>query len=58
MADRSRDSASVRILFHLLVVAALTFLVGADLAHAASAYIRVNQVGYAGSSTKRAYLIS
>src|SRR5260370_18352691 len=57
MADRSGHSISARILSHILVVA-LTLFLGADLAHAASAYIRVNQVGYAGSSTKRAYLMA
>ena len=57
MADRSGHSVSARILSHILVVA-LTLFLGADLAHAASAYIRVNQVGYAGSSTKRAYLMA
>src|SRR5229473_2401815 len=48
---------SARILSHLFFVA-LTVFVGAGLAHGASAYIRVNQVGYVGSSTKRAYLIA
>src|SRR5713101_7339106 len=57
MADRSGHSVSARILSHILVVA-LTLFLGAELAHAASAYIRVNQVGYPGSSTKRAYLMA
>src|SRR5258708_6046547 len=57
MADRSGHSVSARILSHILVVA-LTLFLGADLAHAASAYIRVNQVGYAGSSTNPAYLMA
>src|SRR5258708_11629670 len=57
MADRSGHSVSARILSHILVVA-LTLFLGTDLAHAANAYIRVNQVGYAGSSTKRAYLMA
>src|SRR5260370_41837525 len=57
MIDRAGHSASARILSHLLLLA-LAFSVGASLAHAASAYIRVNQVGYAGSSTKRAYLMA
>jgi endoglucanase len=46
-----------RILSHLLCVTLTVFAV-ADRAHAASAYIRVNQVGYAGSATKRAYLMA
>src|SRR6266849_1850184 len=57
MIDQAGHSASARILSRLFLVA-LAFSVGADLAHAASAYIRVNQVGYAGSSTKRAYLMA
>ncbi len=60
MAHRTGHSASARILSHLLFMA-LTVLAGADLAHAArgsSAFIRVNQVGYVGSSTKRAYLMA
>jgi endoglucanase len=51
------QSASARILSHLFFLA-LMVLAGANLARAASAYIRVNQVGYAGSSTKRAYLMA
>jgi endoglucanase len=57
MIDQSGHSASARILSRALVVV-LTVLLVADLAHAASANIRVNQVGYAGSSTKRAYLMA
>src|SRR6266849_4223762 len=60
MAHQTGHSASARILSHLLFMA-LTVLAGADLAHAArgsSAFIRVNQVGYVGSSTKRAYLMA
>ena len=57
MIDRAGHSASARILSRIFLVA-FTFFMGADLAHAASAYIRVNQVGYAGSSTKRAYLMA
>jgi endoglucanase len=57
MVDRVRHSASARILFHLLLVA-LTFVGASDLARAASAYIRINQVGYAASSSKRAYLMA
>src|SRR6267378_7297819 len=57
MTDRSGHSASARVLCCLFVVA-LTVFVGANPAQALSAYIRVNQVGYAGSSTKRAYLMA
>jgi len=57
MVDRVRHSASARILSHLFRVA-LTFVVATDLAQAASAYIRINQVGYAASFTKRAYLMA
>src|SRR5713226_5109414 len=60
MAHQTGHSASARILSHLLFMA-LTVLAGADLAHAArgsSAFILVNQVGYVGSSTKRAYLMA
>ena len=57
MVDRVRHSASARILSHLFRVA-LTLVVATDLAQAASAYIRINQVGYAASFTKRAYLMA
>jgi endoglucanase len=57
MVVRTRHSGSVRILSHLFLVT-LAFFVGAGPAHAASAYIRINQVGYAGSATKRAYLMA
>ena len=57
MVDRVRHSASARILSHLLL-GALTVVVATDLARAASAYIRINQVGYAASSSKRAYLMA
>jgi len=57
MVDRTRHSVSARILSHLFLVA-LTFFVGADLAHAASAYIRINQVGYGAGAPKRAYLMA
>jgi endoglucanase len=36
----------------------LAVFLGTGPAHAANAYIRVNQVGYAGNSTKRAYLMA
>ena len=59
MVDRTRHSVSARILSHLFFVfVALTFFLGAGLAHAASAYIRINQVGYTGSAPKRAYLMA
>jgi endoglucanase len=57
MIDQTGHSASFRILFHLVVVL-FTLSMGANLAQAASDYIRVNQVGYPGSSTKRAYLMA
>src|SRR5437588_4293784 len=56
MIDRAGHSASARILSRIFLVAITFFLT--DLAHAATAYIRVNQVGYPGSSTKRAYLMA
>src|SRR5438132_13718032 len=60
MARFPGHSASSRILSHLTFsfFVALTVFVGSGLAHAASAYIRVNQVGYVGSASKRAYLMS
>ena len=36
----------------------LILITVSSLANAASAYIRVNQVGYIGSGTKRAYLMA
>ena len=56
MARLPGHSASARILSHLF--GALTVFVGAGSAHAASAFIRVNQVGYIGSVSKRAYLMA
>jgi len=56
MVDHTGHSAHVRILLHLFTTA-LTVLVGTGLAHAASALIRVNQVGYVSGSGKRAYLM-
>jgi endoglucanase len=41
-----------------LLPVAVTVVAGASLAHAASAYIRVNQVGYGSGASKRAYLMS
>ena len=50
-------SLSLRILSRVLRVA-VTVLVGVGAGHAASAYIRVNQVGYITGATKRAYLMA
>jgi len=52
----STRSVSLRILLHSLV--AITLLAATTLAHAASAYVRINQVGYIASSPKRAYLMA
>jgi endoglucanase len=57
MSAQPGHSAFARILSHLFLVSLAVFL-GAGPAHAANAYIRVNQVGYAGNSTKRAYLMA
>jgi endoglucanase len=57
MAAQPGHSAFARILSHLFLVSLAVFL-GTGPAHAANAYIRVNQVGYAGNSTKRAYLMA
>src|SRR5260370_33047180 len=57
MAVLPGPSASTRLLSHLIFVT-LTIFAAADLAQGASAYIRVNQVGYVGSSAKRAYLMA
>src|SRR5271166_1531633 len=48
---------SSRVVLRILS-AAFTVLIGAGVCHAASAYIRVNQVGYVTGSTKRAYLMA
>ena len=61
MADHTGHSAHARLLSHLLLIVALTVFALADLAYAArgsSAFIRVNQVGYVGSSPKRGYLMA
>ena len=50
-------SQSLRVLSRILSVA-VTLLVGVGVGHAASAYIRVNQVGYASGATKRGYLMA
>src|SRR4029077_21135190 len=57
MAGLHGHSASPRSLTPLLLAALVAF-VGASLSHAASAFIRVNQVGYIGGASKRAYLMS
>src|SRR5712692_6596032 len=57
MARLPGHSSSARILSHLFFVA-LTIYGAAGLAHAASAFVRVNQVGYVGSASKRAYLMA
>src|SRR5579864_8706176 len=57
MSDAHRHSTSTRLLSHLWSLA-LMVLVADGLAHGASAFIRVNQVGYPGSASKRAYLMA
>ena len=49
--------SNARILSHVSLTI-LTVFATAGLSNAASAYIRVNQVGYASGATKRAYLMS
>ncbi len=56
MRNRARAFSS-RVLLRILCVA-LTVFAGIGAAHAASAYIRVNQVGYTTTQTKRAYLMA
>jgi len=60
MADLAVRSIPARIPSHLFPFVFLTVIVlaGANLAHAASAYLRVNQVGYGSGGSKRAYLMS
>lgn len=59
MRDLPRNFASVHILSHLFLMVVLTVPAAASpAARGSTAYIRVNQVGYVGSSTKRAYLIA
>jgi endoglucanase len=57
MAGRIGRFVSVRNLSHVFL-AALTFFIGVGVANAATAFIRVNQVGYASSASKRAYLMA
>ena len=58
MVAQPWHSARLRIFSSSLAVAILVVLATAGAAHAASAYIRVNQVGYVESSPKRAYLMA
>ena len=57
MGTRNIRGNSSRILGRILYAAATVFA-GLGVAHAASAYIRVNQVGYISGASKRAYLMS
>ena len=57
MGNRNIRGNSSRILGRILYAIA-TVLAGVGVAQAASAYIRVNQVGYIGSASKRAYLMA
>jgi endoglucanase len=57
MPGQTARPVSARLLSNV-VLATLTVLAGANMARAASAYIRVNQVGYTSSASKRAYLMS
>src|ERR1700757_3368374 len=52
-----KRSQSLRVLSRSFCVA-VTVLAGEGVGHAASAYIRVNQVGYSTGATKRAYLMA
>jgi len=57
MRNRSVWGISSHFLGRILC-AAVTVLAGVGVAQAASAYIRVNQVGYSTSASKRAYLMA
>ncbi len=57
MRNRTVSAYSSRVLARILCAAA-TVLAGAGMAHAASAFIRVNQVGYVTAASKRAYLMA
>jgi endoglucanase len=57
MASLPGQSAPARTLFHS-ILAALLVVAAAAPVYAASAYIRINQVGYTTSATKRAYLMA
>jgi endoglucanase len=56
MGPKNRNQ-SLRVLSRVLSVA-VTVLVGVGVVHGASAYIRVNQIGYATGATKRVYLMA
>ncbi len=60
MAVLPGHSMSVRLLSHIFVFVFLSIYAAATPGHSggSSAYIRVNQVGYVESSTKRAYLMA
>jgi endoglucanase len=59
MAAQPRHSVSALPLPHLFRnFVAIALVLGTSLAHGASAYIRVNQVGYTSSASKRAYLMA
>lgn len=57
MASRPRHSTAVRIVPQIFFVLFIVLMAGAPV-QAASAFIRVNQVGYIGSASKRAYLMA
>jgi len=57
MGNRNIRENSSRILGRILYAIA-TVLAGVGVAQGASAYLRVNQVGYIGSASKRAYLMA
>ena len=57
MGNRKIWGHSSRILGRIFYVTA-TVLAGVGVSHGASAYIRVNQVGYISSASKRAYLMA
>jgi endoglucanase len=57
MADQIGQSSPARTLSQVFLTAFL-ILVSAGVCNAASAFIRVNQVGYIGSASKRAYLMA
>jgi endoglucanase len=57
MDSHAWQSARIRFLAQSVIVALILFAT-ANPAHAASAYVRINQVGYVSSATKRAYLMA
>ncbi len=57
MADQIGQSSPARTLSQVFLTASL-ILMSAGVCNAASAFIRVNQVGYIGSASKRAYLMA